>query len=300
MKKSFISIVLPTYNRLYSLKEIFLPSLEKQVFDDYELIVVDDCSLDGTESFFKQDIKEKFPRIAFRLVYFKNKKNKGAPLSRNRGSKYAKGDWIYIVEDDIQIKDPFFLEKANKILMKSSQDIAIVSPKRMELNIAGYYTNPKNNFVRIGKISGEIYLDPVQEYSGYVENTHASSFIRRNVFLEHKEDEVVFFGNTFRDETDLYYRIVKSGKKIWYCGDVLKTLHRNDLAKKGGQKKIASRSLLERDFMEIKNHYRYLKKNNFSFPLFRGVVYVFVRWIKHFSNLSRLYFLKNFLSKIAL
>jgi glycosyltransferase involved in cell wall biosynthesis len=42
MEKKYLSIILPTYNRLYSIKEIFLPSLEKQTFLDYELVVVDD------------------------------------------------------------------------------------------------------------------------------------------------------------------------------------------------------------------------------------------------------------------
>ncbi|NCC70718.1 glycosyltransferase family 2 protein [bacterium] len=298
--KPFISIILPTYNRLYSLKKIFLPSLEMQIFSNYELIVIDDHSSDRTRSFFLDEIKKYFPQVSDHVRYFRNKKNIGAPASRNRGSENAKGEWIYVTEDDVQIDEPLFLKKTYEILKNTKKNVAVVSPKRMESNISGYYKNPKNSFVRVGKISGEIYLDPTQEYSGYVENTHASSFIRRNVFLEHKEDEVVFFGNTFRDETDLYYRIVKSGKKIWYCGDVLKTLHRNDFAKRGGQKKIASKSLLERDFMEIKNHYQYLKKNSFSFPFFRGLVYFFVRWTKHFSNISRLYFLKNFLSKIAL
>jgi glycosyltransferase involved in cell wall biosynthesis len=300
MKKPFFSIVLPTFNRLYALKEIFLPSLEKQNFFDYELIIVDDCSLDGTKFFFEKGIKSILPCVAFRTRYFKNKENKGAPASRNKGVSQSRGEWIYIIEDDVQIEDPLFLKKANEILLELPEDVAVVSPKRMESCLSGYYENPINNFVRVGKISGEIYLDPRQEYSGFVENTHASSFIRKDVFLKHKEDERVFFGNTFRDETDLYYRIVKSGKKIWYCGNILKTIHRNDLAKRGGQKKILSKSLLERDFIEIRNHYRYLKKNQFSAPFFRAAIYLFVRWMRHFSNIFRLHFLKNFLAKIAL
>ena len=38
MNSPYLSIILPTYNRLYSLKSIFLPSLEKQTYKDYELI----------------------------------------------------------------------------------------------------------------------------------------------------------------------------------------------------------------------------------------------------------------------
>ena len=48
----FFSVILPTYNRLYSIKKCIFPSLNEQEFNDFEIIVVDDCSKDKTQSYF--------------------------------------------------------------------------------------------------------------------------------------------------------------------------------------------------------------------------------------------------------
>jgi len=289
-----ISVILPTYNRTYAFRQILFPGLERQSYKNFEIVIVDDGSDDGTDDFLSSgDFHDQFPVLAKRVRFLRNERNIGAPASRNKGAENAEGDWLYIVEDDVQIDDPDYLKKASTILEKVAKDVAVVSPKRAESKMTGYYKNPEHSFVRIGRLSGEIYMDPTQEYSGFVPNTHASSFIRKDVFLRHKEDEKAFFGNTFRDESDLYFRIVKSGKKIFYVGDVLKTVHRNDIALKGGQKKINSSSLFQRDLIEIRNHYRYLRKNKYSFLEFRILAYFCVRWLRHASNMLRIAWLKN-------
>ncbi|NCF74925.1 MAG: glycosyltransferase [Xanthomonadaceae bacterium] len=300
MNKLFFSIILPTYNRLYSLKKIFLPGLEKQGFLDYELIIIDDGSSDGTKEYFKNgEFKKTFKRCGGKLKYIKSDNNKGAPTSRNKGAALAKGEWLWIVEDDVQIDDVDFLEKSKNVICGIDNNIAVVSPKRREIIKTGYYKNPKNDFVRIGVLSGEIYLDPNQEYSRYVSNTHASSFIKKKIFNKFQEDEKLFYGNTYRDESDLYFRIVKSGYKIYYCGDVLKIIHRNDFARCGGQKKVAMQSLLKRKIMIFKNHYLYLNKN-YNFPKIRILFFVLVRIVRFLGDIMRLKFINPLLAYIKL
>lgn len=297
MARPMFSIVLPTYNRFYSLKKIFLPSLAIQSFDDYELIIVDDNSSDETRSYFNSfDFAREFPKVANRVKYFRNKKNKGAPGSRNIGAREARADWIYIVEDDVEIKDKEFLKKAKQIIEDLSDNISVVCPMRRESISKGYYKNPKNSFARLGVLSGEVYIDPSQEYSGFAESAQASSFIRTAIFNKHQEDEH-FFGNTFRDESDLYIRIAKDGGKIWYCGDILQSTHRNDFAVLGGQKKVNKKSIFAQEYMIWKNHYYYLKKN-YGLAWLRILFFVCVRMIKIFANFTRLHLLKNFLALI--
>ena len=101
MNKPLISVILPTYNRLYSLKSIFLPSLEKQDFNNYELIIVDDGSNDWTEEYFKSDkFKNEFTNVSNNIKYIRNQENLWAPESRNKWVKNAIWEWVWIVEDD--------------------------------------------------------------------------------------------------------------------------------------------------------------------------------------------------------
>ena len=295
----FFTIVLPSYNRLKSIREIFLPGLSRQDFLDYELIVVDDCSGDGTGNFFEKEIAAEFPAISPRVRYIRNGQNKGAPASRNIGAAMARSPWLYIVEDDVQIDDPRFLAKAKTIIDKLPGDVAVVCPLRLEARGEVHYRNPPNNFVRIGALSKEIYVDGTQEYSGFVENAHASSFIRTAVYNLIKEDERLFYGNTFRDESDLYLSIREAGHRIYYCGDVLKSYHRNDLVRSGGQKKVNSLPLWRQEWMLWRNHYLFVRKH-YSLPLVRAAAFALVRIVKIFSNMTGLYFLKNLLSRMRL
>ena len=54
-----VSIVMPTYNRVYIIKRA-VNSIINQTFSNYELIICDDGSTDGTEKLLKKDYKHYF------------------------------------------------------------------------------------------------------------------------------------------------------------------------------------------------------------------------------------------------
>ena len=86
------SIVTPTYNRRGPLLRA-IRSVQAQTMSDYEHIVVDDGSNDGTDAMVR-DLRD--PRIRFeRLV-----KNSGANVARNRGIEMARGQWISFLDSD--------------------------------------------------------------------------------------------------------------------------------------------------------------------------------------------------------
>jgi glycosyltransferase involved in cell wall biosynthesis len=88
-----ISIIIPTKNRLYILKDT-IKSLKDQTYINWEAIIIDDGSSDGTDIFFK-DIQDK------RIKYFKRKSRKsGAPVCRNEGIKRSKGKYVIFLDSD--------------------------------------------------------------------------------------------------------------------------------------------------------------------------------------------------------
>jgi len=90
MKNDFITVVIPTYNRVTFLKDA-IDSVLAQTFLDFELIVVDDGSTDDT------------PKL---LSSYNNKvrvitqTNQGPSAARNRGIETAKGEWIAFLDSD--------------------------------------------------------------------------------------------------------------------------------------------------------------------------------------------------------
>jgi glycosyltransferase involved in cell wall biosynthesis len=85
-----VSVIVPTYNRADWLKKT-LSSVERQTFKDFELIVVDDGSVDHTS-----EVIQSFPDAK----YLAMKKNSGVSNARNIGLNYAKGQFICFLDSD--------------------------------------------------------------------------------------------------------------------------------------------------------------------------------------------------------
>lgn len=87
-----VSIIIPTYNRSHILGRA-IDSVLKQTFTDYELLIIDDASTDGTE-----DLVKKYNDN--RIQYYKHDRNKGAPAARNTGLRFARGEFIAFLDSD--------------------------------------------------------------------------------------------------------------------------------------------------------------------------------------------------------
>ena len=102
-----VSIIIPTYNRGYIIKKS-IDSVLHQTYEDFELIIVDDGSTDGTKQLIDEYEDD-------RIKYYSYEHNKGVVYARNYGMKMAKGDCIVFQDsDDVWHSDK--LEKQIKIL----------------------------------------------------------------------------------------------------------------------------------------------------------------------------------------
>ena len=111
----FISVVIPTYNRILILRKC-LDSLENQILNDeihnYEIVVVDDGSTDNTVFWLRNNI-DTYPHL--RLF---EQSHGGPALGRNLGVEKSKGDLIVFIDSDLVV-DRFFLKNHVNSLLKS-------------------------------------------------------------------------------------------------------------------------------------------------------------------------------------
>jgi glycosyltransferase involved in cell wall biosynthesis len=87
-----ISVIIPTYNRAHMIGRA-VRSVLSQTFQDFELIVVDDGSHDGTE-----DVIRRFGDA--RIRYLRHDVNKGAQAARNTGIDAVRGNYISFLDSD--------------------------------------------------------------------------------------------------------------------------------------------------------------------------------------------------------
>ena len=99
-----VSVIVPNYNHAAFLKQRIESSLG-QSFQDFELILLDDCSSDGS-----RDIMEGFrsnPHVSH-IIY--NDVNSGSAFRQwDKGIEMAQGEWVWIAESD-DFAEPTFLE----------------------------------------------------------------------------------------------------------------------------------------------------------------------------------------------
>ncbi len=92
MIDGLVSVIMPSWNTSNFIAES-IESVIDQTYENWELIIVDDCSTDNTD-----EVVAKFKDK--RIRYFKNEKNSGAALSRNRALREARGEWIAFLDSD--------------------------------------------------------------------------------------------------------------------------------------------------------------------------------------------------------
>lgn len=107
MNGAVVSVIIPVYNREHTIAKA-IDSVLNQTYKNIEIIVVNDGSVDNTEIVIQKNYIDK-------VIYIKNKVNKGVSFSRNRGIRNAHGEYIaFLDSDDVWME--FHIEDSLKAL----------------------------------------------------------------------------------------------------------------------------------------------------------------------------------------
>lgn len=131
--EELISVIMPSYNTASYIAET-VQSVLAQTYQNWELIIVDDCSTDDTDEVIKPFLADD------RIRYFKNEKNSGAAVSRNRALREAKGKWIAFLDSD-DLWMPEKLEKQIAFMEENGYHFSYTNYE--EVNMVGERTGVK-------------------------------------------------------------------------------------------------------------------------------------------------------------
>ncbi len=134
-----VSVVMPAYNAEKYIGDA-INSVLRQSYNNWELIIVEDCSTDKT-----MDIIKKFKDC--RIKVFQNNKNRGIAYSTNFAIKQSIGEFIALLDDDDMYPEDRLQLSVN--FMKKRQDVDIVGGCGLFINGNGDVirnaVTPRNN-----------------------------------------------------------------------------------------------------------------------------------------------------------
>jgi glycosyltransferase involved in cell wall biosynthesis len=183
-KNQLVSIIIPTYNRAWSIKES-IDSVLSQDFNDFELIVIDDGSTDHTLGILNSYGKD---------ILVIHQRNQGVSSARNRGLMEASGSFIAFLDSD---------------------DLWL--PRKLSIQVDFFHSNPTAMICQTEEIwmRNNVRINPKKRHkkpSGIIFEpslalclvSPSAVMTRRNLF-----DEVGFFDETLPacEDYDLWLRI---------------------------------------------------------------------------------------------
>lgn len=165
------SIITPMYNSFRFMKRYF-DSLEKQTYKNFEVIIVDDCSTDGSY----EKISKYATSSSLRMSIYRTKENTGPGNARNIGMDMAKGEWITFIDNDDWV-DSRLLEKVNHVITENYVNCVIYDY---------YIINGKKRKTARSMYSGERGFVSVPECIVSVRNHAIGKFYRLSGCRENK------------------------------------------------------------------------------------------------------------------
>jgi teichuronic acid biosynthesis glycosyltransferase TuaG len=191
MEQALVSIIVPVYNVEKYICET-IECVRKQTYDNWELLLVEDCSKDNTVAVILEYL-DKVQDSRVRLI--RQEKNNGAARSRNRGLREADGRYIaYLDADDLWVPE------------KLEKELAFMEEKQAAFAFTGYEFADEN-----GKGLGKVVRVPeILTYKEALKNT--TIFTTTVMFDTEKIDKKFLEMPIIKSEdTALWWKVLRSG-----------------------------------------------------------------------------------------
>lgn len=180
---SKISVIVPNYNHSSYLKQR-MDSIFNQTYQDFEVILLDDCSTDDSWEILKT--YSTHPKVTYCI---KNEVNSGSPFKQwKKGIDLAQGDWIWIAESDdwasVEFLDELVNLNSNSVNIKYCCSLRVDNHQIKQKHISWNYLNP-DTVLRWEKYytnDGASEIDNYLSYINIIPNASAVIFKKPLIF----------------------------------------------------------------------------------------------------------------------
>ena len=198
-----LSIIVPVYNKKKYLYCV-LESIRKQEFNDFECILVDDGSTDGS-----QNICDVFSKKDTRFITV-HMSNSGVSNARNTGLKRARGSYITFIDADDSI-DFNYLKKLADDIENTGADFIITGMKKYweDTNNVEYLKTPINGLYTFKEI--------LPQFAEIQLKTGIFGFCCGKIFKKEIANNIFFDASiSLAEDFDFYLKIYPKVKKVYF------------------------------------------------------------------------------------
>ncbi len=274
--KADFSIIIVNYNVRILIQKC-LTSIFESLKDSnlkFEVIVIDNCSADGSNEMIKNEFKN--------VILIENKVNVGFPAANNQGFNICQGSFVFMLNPDTEIIDDA-IEKLFHFISKH-KEYALIAPKLLNTNRTHQYSVWR--FPTLYYVFAELFhLNFLIKRKNYIDKDFNQLFIADSF-----SGAALFFNRSLLDEIgllneslfwiediDYCFRINAAGLKMAYYPEAQIIHHIGQSAKKNYNISISNQIYNKIKFFNT--HHSHLKTNVVKLLSFFGVLFKIVSFL---------------------
>jgi GT2 family glycosyltransferase len=260
IRERSVSVVIPTYNRIESLRRV-LPSYLSSP-SVLEIIIVDDAS--------RREIGKQLHELTTvepRVRVLRNERNLGAPASRNRGASVALGTWVLQSEDDLAL-DIDYLAVLLEHAIEGGADI--IAARRVWMRLG---ETEDEALQRANRCRGQPFNERLMDHNSHAVTSSdvelplldGTMLIRRELFGEICYHEPYGGASTWREESDFQVSALEKGCKLVFCPHAV-TFHYSRASQSFGRNRVKGTAVyayrvFHNNLLFLRRHRDYLENH---------------------------------------
>lgn len=275
VKQPLVSIIVITYNSSKYVLET-LESVKKQTYQNIELIITDDCSLDNTIAICNKWVEENSDRFVITEI-ISAKRNTGIPSNCNRGVKKSQGEWIKLIAGDDILLETCIEDNVEYII--ENPDAKFVVSELLEINDNGCLIfnhkvkREKDNWIRF-YFNAKTAEKQLKAYARWPVFLNAPTYFMNRQLLE----DIDYFDEEYKifEDMPLMYRVNSSDTIIYFMSKPTVKYRIHD---KAISRKLSINDDRDKEILSVFKKYRVEHLSKFS--LIDLSIY-YELWLNHY------------------